>query len=165
MPALKAGKKAPDFSLPAMDGKKFSLQEGLTRGPVVLAFFKVSCPISQYAFPLYERLYQAYKNQGVTLVGVSQNERADTETFCRKFGVTFPTLLEDTSTFPVSNAYGLTSVPTLFWISPDGTVEIASVGWDRKDYEKAGRQMAGAARVPAAALIPPGEQVADFRAG
>ena len=77
MAALTPGSTAPDFSLNTLDGKKFSLKEALLRGPVVLAFFKVSCPTCQYAFPFLERLFQAYKNQGVTLIGVSQNPAED----------------------------------------------------------------------------------------
>ena len=43
MAALTAGTNAPKFELKAMDGKSFVLGEELARGPVVLAFFKVSC--------------------------------------------------------------------------------------------------------------------------
>ena len=45
MPALVTGKTAPDFTLTTTDGKSVNLQELLRRGPVVLAFFKVSCPV------------------------------------------------------------------------------------------------------------------------
>ena len=165
MAALSVGKNAPDFTLPTTDGKPFSLKEALGRGPVVLAFFKVSCPVCQFAFPFYERLYKAYQNRGVTLVGVSQNDMRDTQSFARQYGVTFPILLDDTKKYPVSNAYGLTNVPTVFWISEAGVIEISSVGWDRKDYESAGRKMAEAGKIPAAVLIPPGEAVADFQPG
>ena len=60
MAALEAGTQAPQFELPAMDGSRFSLQDALTRGPVVAAFFKISCPVCQYAFPFLERIYKAY---------------------------------------------------------------------------------------------------------
>ena len=74
MTALATGTKAPDFTLNSLDGKQFSLADTLSRGPVVLAFFKVSCPTCQYAFPFFERLYQAYARKGVTLVGISQTK-------------------------------------------------------------------------------------------
>ena len=165
MSALAAGTRAPDFSALRNDGKTFSLKNELAGGPVVLAFFKVSCPVCQYAFSFFERLFQNYSNRGVTLVGVSENDAGDTHTFCRKFGVTFPVLLEDTKSFPVSNAYGLTNVPTLLWIGQDGKIEISSVGWNRKDLEAVGRKMAERQNEKPAVLIRPGEQVADFKAG
>jgi peroxiredoxin len=164
MPVLSAGKAAPDFRLKSIDGKEFSLQETLARGPVLLAFFKISCPTCQYAFPFYERLFRAYKNQHVTLVGVSQNNPDDTRAFAREFGATFPLLLDDIP-YPVSSDYGLTNVPTLFWISPEGKIELNSAGWSKPDFEKINRWMADAAAMASVSLFQPGEDVRDYRAG
>ena len=165
MATLAAGTKAPEFELKTTDGKQFSLSEALARGPVALAFFKVSCPVCQYAFPYLERLHKAYRQKGYTLVGVSQNDAKETAAFNKEFGVTFPVLLDELSQYPVSNAYGLTNVPTLFWIAPDGEIEVSSVGWLRSDFEEVNRKMAEAGKLSVAALFKPGESVADFRAG
>src|ERR1700721_2369029 len=107
MAVLTAGTKAPDFELKTMDGKKFVLRDELARGPLVLAFFKVSCPTCQYAFPFLDRLERAYGHNGVRIIGVSQNNPKETTAFIKEFGVTFPVLLDDTDKYPVSNAYGL----------------------------------------------------------
>jgi len=165
MAALTAGTKAPEFELKAMDGRRFSLREELARQPVVLAFFKVSCPVCQYAFPFLERLHKAYGNKGVTLVGVSQNDPKETAAFNKEFGVKFPVLLDPSENYPVSNAYGLTNVPTVFWISQDGEIEVSSVGWVKKEFEDIARKMADAAAASPAAIFQPGEQVRDFQAG
>ncbi len=165
MAALSTGTKAPEFELKSLDGQRFSLHEALTRGPVVLAFFKVSCPTCQYALPFLERLYKAYAKNGVTLMGVSQNDAKDTRAFNQQFGVTFPVLLDDTHKYPVSNAYGLTNVPTIFWIAQDGEIEISSVGWLKADFEQINRRMAEAGKTTPAAVFQPGEDVRDFRAG
>jgi len=165
MAALTAGTTAPDFTLKTQDGKRFSERDELARGPVVLAFFKVSCPTCQYAFPFLERLYKAYGQNGVTLVGVSQNDATETAAFGKDFGVTFPILLDDTRKYPVSNAYGLTNVPTLFWIAQDGEIEISSVGWIKADFEQINRKMAEAGKIAPAGMFKPGEDVRDFRAG
>jgi peroxiredoxin len=165
MAALTPGTPAPDFTLPAIDGKKFSLREALARGPVVAAFFKISCPVCQYAFPFLERIYKAHGNKNVTMVGVSQNEKRDTASFIREYGITFPVLLDDTDTYPVSNAYGLTTVPTIFWIGQDGNIEISSVGWVRKEMEDINQLAAQTTGDGAKPVFQPGEQVAEFRAG
>jgi len=165
MAALDPGTSAPDFGLPAMNGQRFSLREALTRGPVLAAFFKISCPVCQYAFPFLQRIHEAYGTRKLTVVGISQNTNKDTAAFMKEFGVTFPVLLDNTSTYPVSNAYGLTNVPTMFWIAPDGEVEISSVGWLRKDMEEFSRRAAQAAGAGLQPLFRPDEQVADFRAG
>jgi len=165
MAALATGTKAPGFELKTMDGKRFSLNDELARGPVVLAFFKVSCPTCQYAFPFLERLHRAYGQKGVALVGVSQNDARDTAAFVKEFGVTFPVLLDDTRSYPASNAYGLTNVPTLFWVAPDGEIEISSVGWVKADFDQINRKMAEVGKAAPAVVFKPGDDVRDFRAG
>ena len=165
MAALTAGTKAPDFSLLDVKGIKFSLQEALKRGPVVAAFFKVSCPVCQYAFPFFERLYKAHGGQKVTVVGVSQNDRQETAAFLKEYGVTFRTLLDDPKGYAVSNAYGLTNVPTLFLIGQDGQIEVSSVGWVKKEVEDVNHRLAEAQKISLAPLFRRGEEVSDFRAG
>jgi peroxiredoxin len=165
MAALTAATKAPDFILPAVDGNKFSLQDALRRGPVLAAFFKVSCPTCQYTFPFLERLHQAYRGEKISIVGISQNDQRDTSAFRKEYGVTFPILLDDPSGYRVSNAYGLTNVPTIFFIGQDGRIEISSVGWVKQEIEEVNRKLASAQHVPPHALFRAGDEVRDFRAG
>jgi peroxiredoxin len=165
MAALTVGTKAPGFELKAMDGRRFILHDELAHGPVVLAFFKVSCPTCQYAFPFLERLERAYGHAGARIIGVTQNNPKDTAAFTREYGVTFPVLLDDTDRYPVSNAYGLTNVPTVFWIAQDGEIEVSSVGWVKADFEQVGRKMAELGKTGPAVVFKPGEDVRDFRAG
>ncbi len=165
MAALVEGKAAPDFSLPAMDGSTFSLKEALAKGPVVLAFFKISCPTCQYAFPFLQRIYKAYGGKNVTFVGVSQNSQKDTASFLREFGVTFPVLLDDTHSYPASNAYGLTNVPTVFWVAQDGEIEVSSVGWSSKEMDEINAKAAQALGDSVKPVFRAGEQVIEFRAG
>ena len=165
MAALQAGAKAPDISLAAVDGATFSLQEALKKGPVVAAFFKVSCPVCQYAFPYFERVYKAHAGQNITFIAISQDDKRNTASFLKQYGVTFPTLLDDPNGYAVSNAYGLTNVPTWFLIGQDGEIEISSVGWVKQDVENLNRKLAGLHKTKLPSLFKPGEEVRDFRAG
>ncbi len=165
MPALSAGKAAPGFDLPVLNGGRFSLQTALSRGPVILVFFKVSCPVCQYALPFVERIYQLHADKNVTIVGISQNGARDTTAFVKEYGITFPVLLDDASAYPVSNAYGLTNVPTVFWIGQDGGIEVSSVGWYRKDIDELNRKVAEKNRGTLMPIFEPGESVPEFRAG
>lgn len=165
MAALTAGTRAPEIALPILNGGSFSLQGALQQGPVVAAFFKVSCPVCQYAFPFIERLHKAYGNKKVTIVGISQDNPRDTASFMKEFGITFPVLLEDPSTYAVSNAYGLTNVPSVFLISPEGEIEMSIIGWVKQEYEDLNRRVANAQKAPLAVLFKSAEEVQDFRAG
>ncbi|HTC48803.1 MAG TPA: TlpA disulfide reductase family protein [Candidatus Aquilonibacter sp.] len=165
MAALTIGTHAPDFELRALDGKRFVLREELSQGPIVLAFFKVSCPTCQYAFPFLERLERAYGHKNVRIIGVSQNDPKQTAAFIKEFGITFPVLLDDTEKYQASNAYGLTNVPTIFWIAQDGEIEVSSVGWVKADFNDINRKMGEAASTSPALIFQAGEDVRDFRAG
>jgi peroxiredoxin len=165
MAALSSGTKAPDFALPTIDGGSFSLPRELVRGPVVLAFFKVSCPVCQYALPFLERIFRAYAGKPAAVVGISQNGRQDTAAFLQKFGITFPVLLDDPSNYLVSNAYGLTTVPTIFWVGQEGGIEISSVGWMKKEIEQINALAAAASAEVQQPVFQAAEQIPEFRAG
>src|ERR1700733_13833097 len=131
MAALSAGAKAPEFALQSADGKKASLADALKKGPVVAAFFKVSCPTCQFTAPFLERLHEAYGGEHFTLWGISQDDAADTREFNQEFEIEFPTLIDDNG-YRVSNQYGITNVPTLFLIAPDGKIQESSADFSKK---------------------------------
>src|SRR5580704_7841495 len=113
MVALLAGTQAPDLSLTSTDGLRYSLYQRLQESPVVLlAFFKVSCPVCQFEFPYLERLHRSYYTMPIW--AVSQDDSDSTVAFAKRFGLTFPSLLDDGLTATVQ--YGLTNVPSLFLI-------------------------------------------------
>ena len=166
MPALEAGVAAPEVKSSLLSGGEFSLTQSRKRGPVVLGFFKINCPICQLAFPYLERMYKAYGSHGkFILAGISQNDAADTKSFNRQYGITFPTLLDEPKKYPASNAYHLTNVPSIFLISPEGEIESAIVGWSKRDMEELNRRLAKISGVSVAPLFKPGEQVPDFKPG
>lgn len=165
MQALAVGADAPEITLSYVDGNEFSLVEARKRGPVVAAFFKVSCPVCQMAFPYLERVFKAYGKSGkFTFVGISQDNAKDTGAFCRQFGVTFPMLL-DGKKYPVSNAYGLTNVPTVFLISSAGKVELSNVSWSKADLEDLGRRLASLNQVPPVKIFTDSDKAPDFKPG
>jgi len=164
MTNIVAGNIAPGFSLKALDNKEYSLNTLMERGPVVAAFFKVSCPVCQFTFPFLERLYERYGGDGVTFLGISQNDARATQDFAKEYGLTFPMLLDENG-YPVSNAYGLTNVPTIFLIDTDGTVKVSSVGFDRKDLETIAANLAERKKISLAPLFRSDEVVPANKPG
>jgi peroxiredoxin len=153
---LEAGQRAPEFRLPLLEGGETSLAEILARGLALLAFFKISCPVCQLAFPFFERLSQPGR---LAVYGVSQNEARDTRAFATRYGVTFPILLDlESSGYPVSNGYGLTNVPTAFLVERDGVIRQTILGWNKQ-------QMSAVAATNGIALFHPGENLAEWQAG
>lgn len=164
MAALAPGKKAPAISLTTIDGEKLTLAEALHSGPVLLAFFKVSCPTCQFTLPFLQRIFEAYGKGSLAFWGVSQNDRDDTIDFCQHFGITFPVLLDDKQ-FTVSNAYGLKNVPSLFLVRTDGTIELTSIGFSKADVEGLAEKASQAANAPLVSPFRLGEVVPAFKHG
>jgi peroxiredoxin len=153
---LEAGAPAPEFRLPRLDGGETSLAEIEAAGPALLAFFKISCPVCQLAFPFLERLHRPGT---LPVYGVSQNNAHDTREFAKRYGVTFPMLLDlESSGFPVSNAYGLTNVPTLYLIEPDGSIAQTIHGWNKQ-------KMAALGATSGVSVFRPEDNVPEWKAG
>lgn len=153
---LKPGEKAPAFELEALDGARRSLAELQNGKPVVVAFYKVSCPTCQYTFPFLERIGHT---ADLPVVAVSQDDAAATRKFNATCGVTLPTLLDRANDhYPVSNAFQITHVPSMFLIEPDGTISWAVMGFHKQALEDLGERIG-------VAPFRPGEQVAEMKGG
>jgi peroxiredoxin len=164
MTKVLAGNSAPAFTLADMNGNRCSLADALKQGPVLAAFFKISCPVCQFTFPFLERMYETYGGGKVTFWGVSQDDAQDTKEFCKEFDVTFPMLVDEDG-YPASNQYGLTNVPSIFLIGPDGKAIVSSVGFSKADLEKISGEIARAAGKPSTSLFRPDEVVPDSKPG
>lgn len=165
MTHIVAGNKAPGFSLQDSNGKAYALSALLEKGPVVAAFFKISCPVCQYTFPFLERLHQRYGKSAIFL-GVSQDDAKTTKKFASEYGVTFPMPLDESGkNYPASNAYGLTSVPTIFLIEPDNTIKIVCNGFDKRGLQEIAAYLAERQHIAPAALFRPDEHIPDHKPG
>ena len=153
---LPEGERAPEFELKTLEGAKQSLEQILKAGPALFAFYKISCPVCQLTAPYLERLSAGKKIQ---VIGVSQDDTASTQAFLDRFGVTYPTLLDQAAeSYPASNAYGISSVPSLFLVEPDGRISKSFSGFSKRDLEDLGQRAA-------VSLFRPDEKVPDWKAG
>lgn len=164
MSSIDAGHTAPDFTLKTSDNRAFSLGKLCEHGPVVAAFFKVSCPVCQFTFPFLERLHKQYAGDGVIILGISQNDASGTRKFCKDYGLTFPVVLDE-SGYPVSNAYGITSVPTVYLIDSGRSVKVSCMGFGKQELESIAAALAEQRKLPPAPLFLPGEVIPAYKPG
>lgn len=166
MTHVNVGQTAPDFSLQGLDGKTYSLEELRKKGPVVAAFFKISCPVCQFTFPFLQRLYERYGSDDVTFLGISQDDAKATASFAKEYRIAFPMVLDEKEKgYSVSNAYGLTNVPTVFLIDPEGSVSVSSMGFVKQDLEQIAADLAERRKMLPAALFRANESVPANRPG
>ncbi|HEY9784292.1 MAG TPA: TlpA disulfide reductase family protein [Candidatus Obscuribacterales bacterium] len=162
MVALIEGTKAPGFALHGCDGDAYSLHESLKKNSlVVLAFFKVSCPVCQFEFPYLERLHRSYPS--VPIWGISQDDADATQSFAKMFGVTFPTLLDDGLETTVH--YDLTNVPSVFVVGQDMIIKQTIVGFVKAELEKLNHELARCAGQTLVPLFTFADEVPELRPG
>jgi peroxiredoxin len=156
---LQSGVAAPPFRLRDLDGNERSSEDLLTRGPVVLAFFKVSCPVCQLALPFLGRIGRGNPAGGMQIYVVSQDDARATRAFLRQYNISLPALLDaEESGYPASNAFGISHVPSMFLIEPDGVITWALDGFSKRELEALGER-AGVAP------FGPADHVPEWKAG
>lgn len=167
--ALSAASAAPDARFRTAEGGSLSTREVVASGhglPVLLAFFKTSCPTCRLTWPYLQRLHAAYGGRAVHVVGVSQNAADESREFFEEFGgASFDLVLDAEPAFAASNAFGVESVPHLALISPSGTLEEVFSGWSKAKMEALGKRLAGRKGFPPVPVVPPGDPIRDFQAG
>jgi len=136
---LAAGAKAPEFELAGLDGTRHSLSDLLTRGPVLVALYKIGCPTCQLTLPFLERIHAG--GGALQIVGVSQDNELGTRRFQSSLKLTLPSLLDrEEDGYRVSNAFGIVRVPSLFLIEPDGIISTAVEGFVKSEIESIGQR-------------------------
>ncbi len=71
---LPIGSKAPDFSLPATDGKTYSLKDFNDYKILAIVFTCNHCPTAQAYEDRLKQLVKDYKSKGVAVVAISPND-------------------------------------------------------------------------------------------
>ena len=129
-PMLKVGAKAPDFSLPGVDGKTYSLKDFADAKILVIIFTCNHCPTAQAYEQRIIKLNEDYKDKGVALAAISPNDplavRLDelgytdlSDSFeemkirAKQRGYKFP-YLYDGQTQSTAKAYGVVATPHVY---------------------------------------------------
>ena len=132
---LSIGSKAPDFELYDLDGDVHKLSE-YKGSPVFLNFWATWCGPCRGEMPHLEDVYEEWKDDGLTFFAVNIGESStDVVSFLDYFGFTMPVLLDSAKT--VSRRYGVSGIPTTYFIDEDGIIQNKVVGAfpDRESVE------------------------------
>jgi len=94
--SVEVGDPAPDFTLPAQSGEQVRLSDVWKRGPVVLYFYpKDETPGCTTEACTFRDSYEAFKEAGAEVVGVSSDSVTSHETFASKHRLPFILLADD----------------------------------------------------------------------
>jgi thiol-disulfide isomerase/thioredoxin len=125
------------FKLKSLEGTERSLSDVLGKATLV-AFFFPTCTYCNEAFPEIQKLYDSYKDRGLSVVWINvlpEQERLIAP-WKAKHGYSVPILLGGRS---VQNDYKLTMTPTHYLLDANGAVRWKHAGYaagDEKTIEK-----------------------------
>ena len=130
---LKEGQHGPPFRLESLDHRVAGLEDFKGR-VVVLNFWATWCQPCTAEMPTLEKLWRAYRNRGLTVLGVTVDRGAPRDLidpYVRNLDLTFPILLD--ADLKVAGAWRVTGLPATFIVTPGGEVTGFVVGareWD-----------------------------------
>ncbi len=106
-----------DFTLTDLEGKTWSLQA--LHGKVVLVnFWATWCPPCRKEMPDLDKLYQEFKDQGLLILAISDEEISKVQPFIAEHHYTYPILLDPGS--KVHKLFVVEGIPKSFVYGRDG---------------------------------------------
>lgn len=142
----------PGAAVADAEGTEHSLKGLLESGPLLLGIYKSSCASSKQMFPFLERLSERYAGDGLSVLGVAQDSANITRSFARRYGISFPMLLDDDD-YPISRAFDIMATPTVYLIDRDGTVAYTTMGFMKPGLDALGDAVADALGKPHEPLV------------
>jgi len=128
IPAPQEGFQAPDFELSTLDGQTLVLSD--FRGKAVLVnFWATWCPPCRSEMPAMQQVYTDYGSDAFVILAVNntqQDRNEDVVAFVSEQGLTFPMLMDIRG--KVSQTYQVHSMPTSFFIDPEGIIREIVIG-------------------------------------
>jgi peroxiredoxin len=128
---LQPGTRAPAFTTRTVDGKTLKLSS--LRGHVVLIdYWATWCGPCQMATPVYQSLYQKYRNRGLRVIGMSVDDERTVKyikPFMRHFGMTYTVTADPAKNIAAKEAYGSRGIPTQYLIDKKGIVRWSQDGF------------------------------------
>jgi peroxiredoxin len=126
VPSFCDGKQKPanlGFTLKDMNGRDVKLSE--FKGKVVLLnFWATWCGPCKVEIPGFVQLYDAYKNKGFVVLGISTDDSPEQlRKFAQQMKITYPVLVGSDRSDITDDAYGpMWGIPISFLIAKDGSI-------------------------------------------
>lgn len=126
---------SPDFTAPYLNDPERSLSLSALKGKVVLLNFWASwCYPCRYEMPLFQTLYERFREDGFEVVAVAVfDELKDARAFQAKYKFSFPLLFDAEEA--AAQAFDIDNVPQTFLIGRDGLlIPVPNPNTKKRDF-------------------------------
>jgi peroxiredoxin len=132
-PEALLGKRAPDFTLGALDCGEIHLHELISGRVAVIAFWGVACGPCRAEAPHLTALYNQYKDRGLVVVAVNgyDETKSEVEQYARAHGLTHPIALMGKKVG--LEKYTVESYPVTFLVDHSGTIVDYHLDFEKGD--------------------------------
>jgi peroxiredoxin len=124
--AASFGKNAPDFSVEDIEGKTHRLSDYQGRNAVVV-FWATWCPACNLEIPHLIELRKMLAEDKLAILAISNEEPEHLKNFAALKGINY-TIASLGDSFLSKPFADVTSIPTTFFIDPNGKIKFAAVG-------------------------------------
>lgn len=130
------GDPPPAFSGAGFDGSSISLADYAGK-PLWLTFGASWCPDCRSEAPDVQAVYDAYRDRGLSLLGVFiREDGAAIGGYAERAGLTFPIVVDERAA--IATVYQTLGIPTHYFIGADGVIRQVRIGaMSRADMEQA----------------------------
>ncbi len=136
------GEIAKDFTLKDLKGDSVSLKS--LRGKVVLLnFWATWCGPCRIEMPLIDHLQEEYRDQGLVVLGITDEAPELALKFLAKIQISFAALTDPEQ--EVAVLYQVRAIPTIFVIGRDGRIVYQGIGVSREEALRTALKDAGIA--------------------
>lgn len=137
----RVGARMAPFTLPAIPGGptrgRMALADKLGEDVIVVLFWATWCIPCRQELPVYQELYQQYRDQGLTVVAISMDDSSSLPQaagWARRMNLTFP-VLSDLDTSVTNRINPRRTAPFSIWIDHEGRINREHEGFNQGERD------------------------------
>ena len=138
----RVGARMGAFTLPAIPGGptrgRMNLGDKLGEDVVVLLFWATWCIPCRQELPVYQELYERYRDQGLTVVAISMDDSSSLPQaagWARRMNLTFP-VLSDLDTSVTNRINPRRTAPFSIWVNHEGRITREHEGFNQGERDE-----------------------------
>jgi len=125
--ALVKGKPTPEFSLQSLKGDTVNFPDQFINQVTIISFWADWCPSCYKEMQDFEKLFQQYKNQELSIIAINiEQDKETAQAFIKNLNLSYDILLD--SNGDIAKSYRVSSLPAAFILNRGGKLNTRERG-------------------------------------